>query len=549
MWSHMMPITALCVIAASVSLWLQATEGRAPTVAKACAWGVAAVGLLTLGSYAFGWDPGIDRALFSDAISELPIAHPGRMSMNTATCFVLLGAALSRLDFETERGRRPAQLLALMPAGIALLALVGYAYGAQQLSGFAAHAKMALPTALSIALLSAGILFARPDRGVMAVMVSDTVGGIMARRFLPAAIGVLIVLGWLRIAGQHAGYYGSEFGTALMMSMSVVIISALIWRSAMSIDRTDAGRQEAEESLRKARDELEIRVQERTQELENQNREILLAADSLASSASAIVASTTQLAATAAQTAAAVAETTATVDEVKHASQVSSQKANEVAEEARKTAGIAESGRSAVEQTIAGMGHIREQMGAVAESILHLSSLGQAIGAIVTTVDDLAAQSKLLAVNASIEAANAGAEGKGFAVVAQEVRSLAEQSKQATTQVRGILTDIQKATSSAVLATEQGADAVEAGVRQSTSSGESIRALAESIAGAARASTQIAATSQQQFVGMDQVAMAMENIKAASTQTVASTRQAEKAAQRLHEIGRQLKQLVERFKT
>jgi methyl-accepting chemotaxis protein len=299
---------------------------------------------------------------------------------------------------------------------------------------------------------------------------------------------------------------------------------------------------------RSERDVLGNAFANMTTELRRITQELLDAVNVLASSASEIMASTTQLAASAAETATAVTETTATVEEVKQTSQVSSQKAKFVADEAQKAVEIARTGKLAVDQTIEGMGAIRQQMEAVAESILSLSAQGQAIGEIIATVDDLAAQSKLLAVNAAIEAAKAGEEGKGFAVVAQEVRSLAEQSKQATLQVRTILTDIQKATSSAVLATELGSKTVEAGVRQSTSSGESIRALAESIAGAAQASTQIAATSQQQFVGMDQVAMAMENIKTASTQTVASTKQAETAAQQLHQLGQKLKDLVARFK-
>ncbi len=277
-------------------------------------------------------------------------------------------------------------------------------------------------------------------------------------------------------------------------------------------------------------------------------QELLEAVSVLASSASEIMASTTQLAAGAAETATAITETTATVEEVKQTSQLSSQKAKSVAEESQKAAEVARGGKRAVDQTIEGMGGIRQQMGLVAESILSLSAQGQAIGEIIATVDDLAAQSKLLAVSAAIEAARAGEEGKGFAVVAQEVKSLAEQSKQATTQVRSILNDIQKATSSAVLATEQGSKAVEMGVRQSNSAGESIGALSGNIAEAAQAATQIAATSQQQFVGMDQVALAMENIKVASTQTVASTKQAETAAQQLHDLGQKLKQLVARFK-
>lgn len=272
------------------------------------------------------------------------------------------------------------------------------------------------------------------------------------------------------------------------------------------------------------------------------------AVEVVVSSASAILTSTAQLACNAAETAAAINETTVTMEEVKQTSQHSSQKAKAVAEESQKAAAVARGGKQAVDQTIAGMNDIRQQMAAVAESILSLSAQSQAIGEIISTVDDLAAQSKLLAVNAAIEAAKAGEEGKGFAVVAQEVKSLAEQSKAATTQVRGILSDIQKATSSAVQATEQGRKTVEAGVLQSNSAGGSISSLAENISAAAQAATQIAATSQQQFTGMDQVALAMENIKQSSTQTVDSTRQAEAAAQQLHELGQKLKQLVSQFK-
>jgi methyl-accepting chemotaxis protein len=277
-------------------------------------------------------------------------------------------------------------------------------------------------------------------------------------------------------------------------------------------------------------------------------RELLEGTNVLGASASEILAATTQVAAGAAETATAVSETTTTVEEVKQTAQVSSQKAKYVSESSQKSAQISHTGKQSVDETIAGMTRIREQMEAIADSIVRLSEQSQAVGEIIATVNDLADQSNLLAVNAAIEAAKAGEQGKGFAVVAQEVKSLAEQSKQATAQVRTILGDIQKATSTAVLATEQGSKAVEAGVKQSTGAGEAIRTLADSIAEAAQAATQIAASSQQQLVGMDQVALAMENIKQASAQNVASTRQAEVAAQNLHELGQKLKQLVQQYK-
>lgn len=281
--------------------------------------------------------------------------------------------------------------------------------------------------------------------------------------------------------------------------------------------------------------------------LRDQTRQLLEGSNVLGSAASEIVASTTQLASSAGETAAAVSETTTTVEEVRQTAQVASQKAKYVSDSAQKAAQISQTGRKSTEDMGVGVNRIRQQMEAIASSMMRLSEQTQTIGLIIASVEDLATQSNLLAVNAGIEAAKAGEHGKGFAVVAQEVRNLAEQSRQATTQVRTILIDIQKATGAAVMATEQGAKAVEEGEKQSAAAAESIRALASGVTEAAQAATQIAASSQQQLVGVDQVAGAMENIKQASTQNVASARQLEDAARNLDSLGGRLKQIVARY--
>jgi len=306
-------------------------------------------------------------------------------------------------------------------------------------------------------------------------------------------------------------------------------------------------RKEAEEALQKARNELETRIQERTGDMAKVLTEIGEVVNTLGSSAEEILASTTELAASATQTATAVTQTTTTVEQIRQTAQVASQKARHVADSAQDAARTSQAGRRATEQTTAGMGRVREQMASIAESMGRLSEHGQAIGQIIATVDDLAQQSNLLAVNASIEAAKAGEQGKGFAVVAQEVKSLAEQSRQATTQVRAILGDIQRATGAAVMATEQGGKAVEAGLAQSVEAGQSIQALAEGVSAAAQAAAQIAASSQQQLAGMDQMVLAMESIKQASGQNVDGARQLEASARGLADLGQKLKEQADRY--
>lgn len=290
------------------------------------------------------------------------------------------------------------------------------------------------------------------------------------------------------------------------------------------------------------------KILQRQKEMEQVQGEISEAVNILASSSSQILALTTQLAASTTETSTAIAETTTTMEEVKQTSRQVSQRAAAVSETAQSTAQTTEAGRRSVEDTIAGMNKIKEQMDVIANNIVKLSEQSQTIGAIISSVNDLANQSNLLAVNASIEAAKAGEQGKGFAVVAQEVRSLAEQSKDATNQVRTILNDIQKAISGAVMATDQGAKAVEAGLNQSQTAGDSIGRMAEDIVKAAQAALQISVSTNEQVVGIDQVSSAMESIKKATEQIVSSTRQSEESTKNLHELGMRLKQMVERYR-
>jgi methyl-accepting chemotaxis protein len=274
-------------------------------------------------------------------------------------------------------------------------------------------------------------------------------------------------------------------------------------------------------------------------------RQLQAVVSSLSSSASELLAVASQVAASAAQTAASTNETTATVEEVKQTAQLAHEKATQVAESSENLAHVAEAGRVTVEETVVGFDRIQNQMAVVAETINRLGEQTQAVGEIIATVSDLAEQSNLLSVNASIEAAKAGEQGKGFTVVAQEVKNLAEQSKMAVSQVRNILTEIQKASNLAVQAAEQGRETVEAGRQQSIESGEAIYSLAESAAESAQSAVQISASSRQQLAGMEQIGQAIESINQAGSQSVSGTRQVEQEVKNLQTLASGLRRLVD----
>ena len=282
--------------------------------------------------------------------------------------------------------------------------------------------------------------------------------------------------------------------------------------------------------------------------LRGQIQEIQEGVAVLSSSGSEIMASVAQLTSSVAQTSTAVSETTTTAEEVKQTTDLSAEKAQHVSELGRRSLEISRAGQRSIEDTIAGMDRIREQVETISDMVVRLSEQSQAIGEIIASVNDLAEQSNLLAVNAAIEAAKAGEQGKGFGVVAQEIRTLASQSKQATAQVRTILLDIQKAISSAVMVTEQGGKAVEEGVLLSKQAGEAIDVLTESVAEATEAAVQIAASSAQQLIGMDQVVSAMENIREAAVQMSAGTQQTEKSVHDLQGVSRRLREITEFYR-
>jgi methyl-accepting chemotaxis protein len=264
----------------------------------------------------------------------------------------------------------------------------------------------------------------------------------------------------------------------------------------------------------------------------------------LATSSAQILAATSEQASGANESMAAVAQTAATVDQVAQTTEQAAQRARTVAEGAQRASEIGRSGRAAVDNSIAVMGRVVEQVESMRAGIRALGEQAELIRGITSTVDDIAERSNLLALNAAIEAARAGEEGRGFAVVAGEIRSLAEQSKRATIEVRNIVGDIQRAAASASSIAEEGSRQASESQRAVTEAGETIRLLGETMGEASQAAAQIAASAGQQATGMAQIRQAMRNIREVTQQNLVATQQTERAARDLTLVGGTLVELV-----
>jgi HD domain len=206
---------------------------------------VGALALVTLSQYVHGRDLGIDQLLFREPPGATGTSDPGRMAPNTALAFALLGAALLTLDVRIAGRWWPAPVLSGAAGLLALLALLGYASGVTSLYGLSRLTQMAVPTAIAVAALSIGIACARPARGVMHLFVTETAGGTVARRLIPAAIGVPLLLGALRLAGQDAQLYETSIGVWLFAVALIALLVPLILLLARALDRMDAERGQA----------------------------------------------------------------------------------------------------------------------------------------------------------------------------------------------------------------------------------------------------------------------------------------------------------------
>ena len=248
----MNPLTALLFICSGLALGLLASGRSSPgrqRMAAVLGGVAAATGLARALAIAGVADLGLDRLLFADKLDLADFGRPNQMAPNTAASFILTGVALMWIDRPFRRFRWPAQLLAATAAMTALLALMGYAYGLRSFYGIGTHIAMALPTALSFLVLSTGILCARPEHGIMAVVSSSSSGGAMIRRLLPAVILIPAALGALRLADSRVHLVDTAVMLWLLVVSIMTVFALLVAWNALLLYRMDLDRSASERKL------------------------------------------------------------------------------------------------------------------------------------------------------------------------------------------------------------------------------------------------------------------------------------------------------------
>jgi PAS domain S-box-containing protein len=254
--SSMNPTTACGFVLAGISLWCSQRRFAdgffrfTKHLGKTAALIVTLLGALKLGEYLTGWGLHMDQLLFRSRLFDEVLQGLSIMSPNTAINFFLCGLGLMTLDMKTGRSRWAAQALILIPLLFAWIAFVGYIYRYKLFFATAAYSPMALHTAMAFIGLTLGILFSRPERGIIAILTGQGTGGIIARRLLPIAILVPSLLGGFRIMNQRVSLFGADLGVSLMMMVCIVISTGIIYGVAASLNRTESEHRRIEKVMR-----------------------------------------------------------------------------------------------------------------------------------------------------------------------------------------------------------------------------------------------------------------------------------------------------------
>jgi methyl-accepting chemotaxis protein len=273
-------------------------------------------------------------------------------------------------------------------------------------------------------------------------------------------------------------------------------------------------------------------------------REVGAAVGHIQSSSAQLEAAAAQQASGGRDQASAMSEITTTISELLITSRQIADSAQRVSKIAEDTATAAENGDATIDQTRRSIAAIRSQVDQIVQHMLSLGEKSQQIGGVVDLVSELAEQTNILAINATIEASGAGEWGRRFAVVAEEIRKLADRTAGSAKEIRTLIDDVRGAVNTTVMATEIGAKAVDAGARQFDDATNSFRRIAQLVATTNDATREIELSTKQQTTAVEQVNVAASDTARVTRETEASAVQTRQTASHLTTLSSDLLDLV-----
>ncbi len=275
-------------------------------------------------------------------------------------------------------------------------------------------------------------------------------------------------------------------------------------------------------------------------------RQIGEATTHLQSSSTELQAAASQQAAGSGEQAAAMNEVSTTMKELLSTSRQIAQSAQRVAAIADETASSADQGDQAVAKALEAIQTIQRQVEQIVHHMLELGKRTQQIGAVLEIIKELAEQTNILSINATIEAAGAGENGKRFGAVAEEIRKLADRVGNSAGEVRSLIEEIRAAANTTVMVTEDGSKAVEQGTRQFGELASTFHRIVSQVGTTAEAAREIELSTKQQASAVEQVNLAIADAAQAAKETEASSRQTLQTSSQLAAVSRALSSLAVR---
>jgi len=246
--AEMKPNTAAALVLCGLALAVGAGRTRTARLRLAAGVTVAFIGAATLTEYFADIPVGIDRCLIGRFYAGLDV----RMTIGAASAFLCAGAALiltAAPPREPSNLRLAESTLAVATLLIGLLALLGYLYGVRSLYQTAIYTSMAIHTAVSLTVVGIALLLSRPRQGLARLVGRPDAAGELARRLLGFFFVLTPLLGWLRLQGQHAGWYDTPFGLALLVWFMISLGVVVVWWTSGALGRADAFRSALQEDL------------------------------------------------------------------------------------------------------------------------------------------------------------------------------------------------------------------------------------------------------------------------------------------------------------